>query len=63
MALRLHEPVQAAADQLFQVVQQLPLPEWQLQVELVVQLVAKPDVARLYAVCDRLHLAFVEGPA
>lgn len=63
MALRLHEPVQPAADQLLQVAHQLPLPEWQLQVELVAQLVEQPDVIRLYALCDRLHLAFVEGPA
>ena len=63
MALRLHEPVQSAADQLLQVAQQLPMPEWQVAVELVTQLVMQPDVPRLYAVCDRLHLAFVEGSA
>lgn len=63
MALRLHTPVQPAADQLLQVAQQLPLPEWQLQVELVAQLVEQPNVGRLYSVCDRLHLAFVEGSA
>ena len=63
MALRLHEPVQSAADQLLQVAQQLPMPEWQVAVELVTQFVMQPDVPRLYAVCDRLHLAFVEGSA
>ncbi|MFZ3193645.1 MAG: alpha-E domain-containing protein [Moraxellaceae bacterium] len=63
MALRLHAPVQPAADHLLQIAQQLPMPEWQLQVELVAQLVDRPDVARLYALCDRLHLAFVEGSA
>ncbi|MFA9203951.1 MAG: hypothetical protein ACEQSD_08125, partial [Flavobacteriales bacterium] len=54
---------QKAADQLLQVAQQLPMPEWQVAVELVTQLVVQPDVPRLYAVCDRLHLAFVEGSA
>lgn len=63
MALRLHEPVQSAAEHLLSVAHQLPMPEWQLQVELVAQLVAQPDVVRLYALCDRLHLAFVEGSA
>lgn len=61
MALRLHEPVQPVAEQLLQVAHRLPLPEWQLQVELVAQLVEQPDVIRLYALCDRLHLAFMEG--
>jgi uncharacterized alpha-E superfamily protein len=61
MALRLHEPVQPVAEQLLQVAHQLPLPEWQSQVDLVAQLVEQPDVIRLYALCDRLHLAFVEG--
>lgn len=63
MALRLHAPVQVAADQLLQMAHQLPLPEWQLQVDLIAQLAAQPDVPHLYAVCDRLHLAFVEGSA
>lgn len=63
MALRLHAPVQPAAEQLLQIAHQLPMPEWQIQVELVAQLVERPDVARLYALCDRLHLAFVEGSA
>lgn len=63
IALRLHEPVQPAADELLQVARQLPMPEWQLQVEWVAQVAEQPDVARLYALCDRLHLAFVEGPA
>lgn len=61
MALRLHEPVQPVADHLLQIAHQLPMPEWQSQVELVAQLVEQPDVIRLYALCDRLHLAFVEG--
>ncbi|MEC7119702.1 MAG: alpha-E domain-containing protein [Pseudomonadota bacterium] len=62
MALRLGEPAQPAAQQVLQVAQRLPDPEWQSILECAEQLAISPDTSNLYGLCDRLHPAFVEGP-